>query len=123
MLLSSSKSAFDLSGMYLQRGGRMTLFRWIGLAALFVSPLSATVVFSSIQGTNLGFTEVAGPFTTARGLAFTPTGNYVFQDAQLKVQATATPNVDLYLYSDNGGLPGTLLETIGIGTAPSGSIG
>ena|SRR5215471_11216763 len=83
----------------------MVLFRWIaliGVAALFVSPLSATIVFSSIQATNLGFTEVAGPFTTARGLAFTPTDNYVFQDAQLKMQATATPNFDLYLYTDSG---------------------
>jgi hypothetical protein len=98
------------------------------VAAALVSavPLRADIVFTGFQSSSSSGCTVhsASGFgtTAACAAAFTPTADYSMTDAQVKVETLAEQingNFDLFLYSDNGGLPGSSLGMIGTGNAPA----
>ncbi len=100
----------------------------VGLAAACLlaaaSPLRSAVIFSNITATNSGSAVVLGPSVPVTGpqsiaAAFTAAVNSTMNEAQVKAQgAGGTPEVDLFLYSDNSGAPGSSLETLGTDVAP-----
>ena len=88
---------------------------WLAAA---VSPLGAGVIFSDINSSFSGLSQVLG--SNEGGLeslaaAFTPTANSTIDEAQVKVvgPGRGDPAFDLYLYSNNSGAPGSNLETLG----------
>lgn len=102
--------------------------------------LNAAVVFSNITGTgsvNGGVGICGNNFAMDCGLppgvdyqaeSFTPAATYMMSDAQVLVatETFGTSSFDVFVYSDSGGLPGSLIEQIGSGlsatTAFPGSI-
>jgi hypothetical protein len=77
-------------------------------------------VFTNFQSNSSGCSLSAPGVATACAAAFTPTAGYSMTDAHLKVENLGFSfqgNFDLYLYSDNSGLPGSSLGLIGTGSA------
>lgn len=84
-------------------------------------PLHADVIFSNLDGApdGLSFLQVGGPLDVSEAEAFIPAENYSMTGAQIVLDAGA---VDLFLYSDNSGAPGSEIEQLATNVSgPSGS--
>ena len=99
----------------------------IGAVFRLASPLEAGVVFTNIAGNCCGGEGITGA-NYGRGLAaeaFDPAESFVMSDAMVEVFQVegfgGDPYFNLSLYSNAGGVPGTLITTMGTGlTAPVG---
>jgi hypothetical protein len=92
-------------------------------ALAFLPSLHAAIVFTDFQNgicCSVGANN-ATAFPQSLAGQFVPNANYIMADAQVKVEesGTAVPTFNLFLYSDNSGVPGASLGMIGGGTAPS----
>jgi hypothetical protein len=121
--------------MMLQIAGRFLCNRWsVLLVACALAPLSlpADVIFSNLSGAtpNYGTGPVGAnlistwPEGAESAEAFTPTGNFSMTDAEVFVKwysdPFSDPNFNLFLYSDNSGVPGSEIKELGSDlTAPS----
>src|SRR5208282_1736017 len=97
-----------------------------GLSSL-ATPLKAGTIFSNIVGNCCGGDAVNGTNFSSVSVAeaFTPAANYVMTDVQVVVfqgvGSGGDPFFDVSLFSDVGGLPGSLIAAIGTDlTAPAG---
>jgi hypothetical protein len=91
--------------------------------------LRADVVFSNVTGTGTvtAGASVCGPTSNACrfsdtfvGEEFTPVANYTMVDAQAFIFANGlgdNQTFDVFLYSNTGGVPGSVIEQIGFGLA------
>jgi hypothetical protein len=104
------------------------------LLPIVVGPVSmrADVVFSNLTGTGpvTGSSNVCGALASGCGngggvwdaSGFTPAANYSLTDAQMLVAKSlvdAPYTFDVFLYSNNGGVPGSAIEQIGFGLTAS----
>jgi hypothetical protein len=88
---------------------------WVFAGAVAVSPAWADVIYSNFGPGNSYISGSAWGIATnyAFGESFTPGANYDFADAQLAMSGDGTnPQVYLYLESDNGGQPGSILDAM-----------
>jgi hypothetical protein len=94
-------------------------FKWVlwVVGLVFVSPLQAGVIYSNLES---GYTTTdprrvggVGGSVWDAAASFTPSGADFFLDqVELAVRLFGGPNeINVYLMSDQGGLPGTILET------------
>jgi hypothetical protein len=93
---------------------------------LSATPARASIVFSNLgpgnslrsPGIGIGFITFTSTFNYA-GLAFTPTDqSYTLDSIQLPLQLISGPNIaDIFLTSDVGGLPGSIIESFQIAGA------
>lgn len=101
---------------------RLLLFTIAGVLVLVI-PLRAAIVFTNFQSASpTGCTVPPTGNTVACAAAFTPSANYTMTDAQVEVETLIAPvngNFDLFLYSNNSGVPGSSLGMIGTGIAPT----
>ena len=94
---------------------RLLCIRWNRvLAAGVLAPLAlhADVIFSNLSGnvpTGLHFLFVTGAAGVDAAEAFTPNGDFSMTDAEVIIQGGG---VDLSLYSDNSGQPGSQIEEL-----------
>ncbi len=84
--------------------------------------LRADTIFSNIAGNCCGGEPVDGTAFDGLSLAeaFTPNQIFELSDVQLVVApvlGAGDPNFNVYLYSDGGGTPGSLLATLGFNLA------
>jgi hypothetical protein len=101
----------------------MRLFVAAAAAIFFVIPSRATPVFTNFKSGPFLGCAVDGAnsnegVATACAAAFTPLADYLMTDVQVEVGGgaeAADPDFDFFLYSDNGGLPGSSLGEIGSG--------
>ena len=82
----------------------------------------ASVVFSNVTGTGSSGAVVLGssiPPSTDLAEGFTPAANYTMTDAQMLVGSAPghASTFDVFLESNNGGVPGSVIEQIGFGLA------
>lgn len=82
----------------------------------------ASVIFSNVTGTGSSGAVVLGssiPPSTDLAEGFTPATNYTMTDAQMLVGSEPghASTFDVFLESNNGGVPGSVIEQIGFGLA------
>jgi hypothetical protein len=104
-------------------------FLVIGGLSSHATRLKADTIFSSIVGNCCGGYGISGtnsfPGSESVAEAFTPSANYVMTDAQVEVFQVlgfgGDPFFNVSLFSNVGGLPGSLIGTIGSDlVAPAG---
>src|SRR5579863_8809671 len=94
---------------------RLLCIRWNRfLAAAVLAPLAlqADVIFTNVSGnppTGIHFLLVSGASDVDEAEAFTPSGDFSMTDAEVIIQGGG---VDLSLYSDNSGQPGSQIEEL-----------
>jgi hypothetical protein len=96
--------------------------RWnVLLLAGALAPLAlqADVIFSNLIGTPpTSSLEIAGNFPdppagAEAAEAFTPTANFSMTDAEVLYGGSGVPYFSLFLYSDESGEPGSMIEELG----------
>lgn len=89
-------------------------------------PAKADIVFSNLTtATGASASEIKGSVAGGPSFfaaSFSPSATYTLTDAEVAGEgspfAADAVDIDLYLYSDSGGLPGTDLGEIGSGAVP-----
>lgn len=104
------------------------LFTVALLVAVLVAPqlAKADIVFSNLTtATGASASEIKGSVAGGPSFfaaSFSPSATYTLTDAEVAGEgspfAADAVDIDLYLYSDSGGLPGTDLGEIGSGAVP-----
>jgi hypothetical protein len=104
------------------------LFTVVLLLAVVVAPelAKADIVFSNLTtATGSSASEIKGSVAGGPSFfaaSFSPSATYTLTDAEVAGEgspfAADAVDIDLYLYSDSGGLPGTDLGEIGSGAVP-----
>lgn len=79
-------------------------------------PLRAEVIFSNLGGAPTGVSAllVGGISEVDQAQAFTPSADFSMTDAQLVIESPGQ-GVNLFLYSDNSGQPGSSIEQLATG--------
>ena len=91
------------------------------MTLLMVSPAQAdTVIFSNV-GTTAPYGYGGIGASLANAFAFTPTADYIFEDAQIDLFTFTGLDgaVAASLYTSSSGTPGTLVAPLGVVTVPS----
>lgn len=103
------------------------MLKFLLVALLGISTASASIVFSNYTGTsNDSGLDVCGADCGGQSLAleFTPSANYNLTDVIVLLGSAGGGDdaVNIFLYSNSAGLPGSEIEQIGFDLSPVGEI-
>jgi len=100
------------------------MLKYLLAAFLGISTANADIVFSNFTGTANGFgLDVAGGFPQSLAEEFTPAADYWLTDVILELGNGdgSDDAMNVFIFSNSSGLPGSEIEEIGSDLSPTGS--